>query len=556
MKYIVFVATALFLNAHLCYAQLVDYQWQFKGAHEWAAWKKLPGTDGWVAAGISNKSTLRESVFALKVNKDGVVQWVRPDCQFLGEVFAQLDVLVHSDNSIYLASAQRGCDYWANPEIKKLDSLGNTLWQKTLTGSSLYAQKIWLYELLNGNILVLSESFQAVINPDGEQQSLDHVNFGWQGFVSSSNGSYIVYNHYKIGIPNGFQTLDTIDFPGQIMKVTQTSGGKWLILGAKKLYLANNDFTTIDSLAINTLSPQSALAEAHGFYWTAGEEGQLYQISSNPFELIATYHSHTSFAINHVLEAPNGQLLLSGLTQPGNLFLKSEPLSQPVISPSMDIGVVEVSVEKESHGASVSCFSGSATSVNFGKVQAAVKNFGNDTINTFRIQSLFSTCSGICPSAGLWYFKDVSDTLAPGQTTWFTLANPLSFFLAGSSSGQLEICIQALLPNGQLDLENNNNSSCGIGTFTVDVETPETTSPLWDLSIYPNPAQDKLTLACSAPAPKTVSVFSVLGDKLTEMKSSEARVELNIEQIPNGIYLVRIYSDGQSITKKLVKTDR
>ncbi len=70
--------------------------------------------------------------------------------------------------------------------------------------------------------------------------------------------------------------------------------------------------------------------------------------------------------------------------------------------------------------------------------------------------------------------------------------------------------------------------------------------------LYPNPAQNQIIISLDY-QPKTISIYSILGEKILEQSSNQNETSVDVSNLSNGVYLVNIKSDnGVSITKKLI----
>ena len=69
-----------------------------------------------------------------------------------------------------------------------------------------------------------------------------------------------------------------------------------------------------------------------------------------------------------------------------------------------------------------------------------------------------------------------------------------------------------------------------------------------NFKVFPNPASDVLNISSSVTINK-MEMFNVLGDKI--MQSSKTN-QLNIERLKPGIYLLKIFNNNRSTTKKVV----
>lgn len=71
-----------------------------------------------------------------------------------------------------------------------------------------------------------------------------------------------------------------------------------------------------------------------------------------------------------------------------------------------------------------------------------------------------------------------------------------------------------------------------------------------DIAIYPNPAQSYFNIDYSAEEPIDVFVYSIDGKCLLEMSDTNVR-KIDTQRLPKGIYLLRIQTSTNVITKKL-----
>lgn len=73
------------------------------------------------------------------------------------------------------------------------------------------------------------------------------------------------------------------------------------------------------------------------------------------------------------------------------------------------------------------------------------------------------------------------------------------------------------------------------------------------ISIYPNPATgDKLSITSDKNLTKTVSIFTVLGEKVM-FKVLIGRELLDISSLPPAVYVIRIKEGDQKATLKFVR---
>ncbi|AFL80490.1 hypothetical protein Aeqsu_0989 [Aequorivita sublithincola DSM 14238] len=69
---------------------------------------------------------------------------------------------------------------------------------------------------------------------------------------------------------------------------------------------------------------------------------------------------------------------------------------------------------------------------------------------------------------------------------------------------------------------------------------------------YPNPAQDVLNLSANSTI-ESVSIFSILGQKVMENSINQNDATINIANLSQGVYILKLVINGQSATYKFVK---
>ncbi len=86
----------------------------------------------------------------------------------------------------------------------------------------------------------------------------------------------------------------------------------------------------------------------------------------------------------------------------------------------------------------------------------------------------------------------------------------------------------------------------------VNDEVP--TKELEISAIHPNPANDFTTVSWNKLASGTVGIYAMDGRELTSVSFEDQReVQLSTMDLPNGMYIVKLIVDNQTITEKLIK---
>lgn len=73
-----------------------------------------------------------------------------------------------------------------------------------------------------------------------------------------------------------------------------------------------------------------------------------------------------------------------------------------------------------------------------------------------------------------------------------------------------------------------------------------------NLKIFPNPVKNNLTISNSSLI-DSVEITSILGQKMISKKVNDLQTEINLSELSNGVYFVKVSSEGQEKTVKIVK---
>jgi Secretion system C-terminal sorting domain len=76
------------------------------------------------------------------------------------------------------------------------------------------------------------------------------------------------------------------------------------------------------------------------------------------------------------------------------------------------------------------------------------------------------------------------------------------------------------------------------------------------VSIYPNPSKGIFTLGIGNSIPKNIEVTDVTGKIIlskNNFQNSSSEVALDLSSVSKGVYFVKIATDEQTVTKKIIK---
>jgi len=183
---------------------------------------------------------------------------------------------------------------------------------------------------------------------------------------------------------------------------------------------------------------------------------------------------------------------------------------------------------------------------------------------------------------GIWgtgdYFLDI-DNINIYQCANITLATDvIPESVAGASDGTISVIPASVGPYTYLWSTGDTTAQITdltAGVFSVTVvdffgcSTVETfdfqvgfeeIDNIQTINLFPNPTMDVATLdmTFAKTVDVQVQVINVMGQILFETsigKTMEEKVELNLENYPDGMYFVRVKVDSQTIVKKLMKNN-
>jgi hypothetical protein len=125
-----------------------------------------------------------------------------------------------------------------------------------------------------------------------------------------------------------------------------------------------------------------------------------------------------------------------------------------------------------------------------------------------------------------------------------------------SGQGTTSLTVTVGSTTGTVSIKVTPSNSCGnaaqltksvtvsrLRSAVVEEEVEETT-----ISIYPNPAKDVLYLNTGSYLPTQVQIFDMVGN---QVYNGNTATQIDLNNLTNGMYLVRIQVDGKIETKRL-----
>jgi hypothetical protein len=174
-----------------------------------------------------------------------------------------------------------------------------------------------------------------------------------------------------------------------------------------------------------------------------------------------------------------------------------------------------------------------------------------------------TTEPGICDNRSCYSFG--GSNVWPGRVAY---TSDLYYTATGSRDYHMQLLLNdgttAATTSGTyyctVQLVNISGSDSTTATFAVTYSAPSSVGGLSksaeDITLYPNPAQDEVNLIYDINADvKNISVYNIIGKLMTVYRVSGNSANLNLENIPSGIYFARLVNaHGEVVgTRKFTK---
>ncbi len=198
-------------------------------------------------------------------------------------------------------------------------------------------------------------------------------------------------------------------------------------------------------------------------------------------------------------------------------------LALPPVPEFMDLELQEIIITKDS--------------LNQAQPELVLRNNGNTVVTHWKNRFAFT------------HFPEMSlltqDSLMPSET--YRIPLPVHWDYEKFYANRY-VCVETFLPNGKQDQVPGNNKKC----LPLSFEEPF-------IRFYPNPASEEIFLEfiVSGETRTDLQILTSLGQILKEeihlLSEGINKIPLNIEKIPQGIYVLKIRINGKTYYEKLIK---
>ncbi|HEY9178629.1 MAG TPA: T9SS type A sorting domain-containing protein, partial [Flavipsychrobacter sp.] len=179
-------------------------------------------------------------------------------------------------------------------------------------------------------------------------------------------------------------------------------------------------------------------------------------------------------------------------------------------------------------------------------ISSYIKNLGPDTIqfgDSLAFELLFDSSAISFGSQGgsfTPYLPLTGGVLAPGDSANMGFSFTL---FQGWDTGVVEICVGVKHLNTVDTISDTlmaNNRSCAMITIAEYVSVEELTNAADDISVYPNPARDRIILTSEGVDIERAELFNMQGQKVMSIQVAGSKADIDISQLVPGMYVLKI----------------
>lgn len=293
------------------------------------------------------------------------------------------------------------------------------------------------------------------------------------------------------------------------------------VLTADGIHLLNHDLeniTLLPSLELDNYAVLTSVAKNDRVYY-AGTYEDAYNTSAN-----------------------------STIRRPSDLFIRSfGPAGADILSDT------DLAVEMITHSpAEVSLETPNCMDAIIRDVELTLRNQGTAVIEEASIMLNLEGCGqNVCPP---WIERHWTTEiyLEPGQSTTLSLGTINIYHT--QENDEFGLCLWAF-PNGEtMETDMDNNYNCAVASPIVRTSDLSVNTPF---SVYPTLFSDRLTLLLTPDLNvfEQVVVYNLLGQPLQHkpLLPGQSEVVLELEQLPDGSYYLRLEGEGVSQAVKVIK---
>ncbi len=169
------------------------------------------------------------------------------------------------------------------------------------------------------------------------------------------------------------------------------------------------------------------------------------------------------------------------------------------------------------------------------------------------------TCTiGVVQGPSLTVVAQPQNSFCPGQTGTLVASGANNGFTWTPGGSTFAIILVAPTSNITYTITGANTEGCTsksllslFMTTCTSIYDPQNSNDV--VSIYPNPSNGSFVIELANGSQKQIDVIDLTGRVVLSITSTEDRTALNISDLPNAVYYVRLRSNNETSTFKIVK---
>ncbi len=553
-----FILSCFFMTVVCCFghAQNGDHQFQFKLNNTLTKWVQAPDS-AWFGIGYSVSFNNPGAYFAFIIKFDPKMDHViwSNDTAFVSEGrISDISVLFDKDGGFYMAAILDACDHPSQDLIARFDSTGKRLWRKYTKKCCDPTQKAFLVLYPNDHVLFQTEAYTIELMPSGDFVYEVASNFSWNGIKLLDNSQYLLFGDHKVG-KAGLLLLSVIPYSinDNIIDVIQLPSGDWLLLGENTLSRMSSNFALLNQKPISDVQNGSKFIKTDHAYWCTGKNidgvSLLRRLDTLSLLVTETFSQDKKYELVTGFQVPGDTMIwLSGNTNfdlNKTFFLKSVPVSKPIINPVMDIALTDIRmVQTPISSYQEYCDFDRSYKIDIGAVYAKVTNNGSIPIARFKINGSYNSCRYFCPNFDE-YTVSFEESLFPGESKEVLLFE--QFQLNGEQfPDSANLCFWTSLPDDRLDAHPENDKFCK--HIESVVATSESSDILKRIQTSPNPALEEIVFTLDhildGQLPCKLELLDITGKVVANATFNGNQYRFDRNNLPSGLYFYQIHQGG------------
>jgi hypothetical protein len=354
-------------------------------------------------------------------------------------------------------------------------------------------------------------------------------------------GYYILgyFNNTLFGIDNFGTVQDSMIFTQNIESIKSYNGSIYCLTN-DSLHVLDNTFNLIDSRNYTThtnLSNLKVIDAQIQFQSQSTSKNKVITIDAtnnivdtDSVDIYSNANRTTDFSKSEIIDGAH--FVLSGYNSAW-IYSHSRLSSQNANRVYPEIALIDI----DTYAVNINQSNGDLRA----SINCLIKNTGNDTINSFRLNHFITSVGPLCGDAvANTEFTNLS--LAPGDSIWKALPNVLIDWYGLPDTLTYNICAYTSHPNRNNDTIISNDYLCEQFHFGfLSLESNKKPAILF----YPNPTSNSIYIEGIGSEKFTIQVFDQLGRLHLNQEINNNLV--NLANLSNGIYLLQLRNSHNEV---------